>query len=455
MTQTVVNRFEGDPSILDATEVARALGTDPEYGLSSADAAARFAAAGPNELAARAGTPAWRQLLGQFADPLVYLLLASIVVSLVAWALEGAHGAPIEAIVIALIVLANGALGFVQERQAERAVAALQAMAAPTSRVVRDGQELGIPARELVPGDIVLVAEGNAVTADGRLLRAASLTVAEAALTGESEPVLKEVRALATAAPLGDRVNMLLSGTAVTRGHGRAVVTAPGMATELGRIATLLGRTEEERTPLQREIDLVGRVLGITVIVIAIVVVGAILLTSSIESAGALVDVLLIGVSLAVAAVPEGLPAILTVILAIGVQRMARQRAIVKKLSSVETLGSASAICSDKTGTLTRNEMTIQRIVTRSGEVAVSGVGYRPDGDLTVDGRPLAPGALRDEVLGVLTGGSLASDAALREEGETWTARGDPTEIAFLVAERKLRATEDLATRFTRRGEIP
>jgi magnesium-transporting ATPase (P-type) len=444
-----------DPSTVDATDVVRALGTDAEHGLTSEEAAARLARFGPNELALREGTPAWQRLLAQFADPLIYLLLASIVVSLVAWVLEGASHVPVEAIVIALIVVANGVLGFVQERQAERAVAALQALAAPTSRVLRDGRERRIPASDLVPGDVLLLGEGDAVTADGRLLGASSLTVAEAALTGESEPVLKDVAPLTEPSPVGDRLSMVFGGTAVTRGMGRAVVTGTGLATELGRIATLLRQTAEERTPLQREIGTVGRALGIAVIVIGILIVGAILLTSSIKGPTDLVGVLLIGVSLAVAAVPEGLPAILTVILAIGVQRMARERAIVKKLSSVETLGSASAICSDKTGTLTRNEMTIQRIVTRSGTVELSGIGYRPDGELTVDGEGLERGALYDEVRVVLGGGSLANEATLSHRDGAWIPQGDPTDVAFLVAERKLGTTDELAARFTRRGEVP
>jgi len=444
-----------DPSLRDAEEVVRHAGTDPTAGLTSDEAASRLARRGPNRLDAKAAVPAWRRLLAQFTDPLIYLLLAAVVVSTVAWAIEGAEGLPIEAIVIAAIVVANGILGFVQERQAEAAVAALQRMAAPTARVVRDGREQRIGAEEVVPGDILVIGEGDAISADGRLLMSASLTVAEASLTGESEAVLKDPSTLAEPAALGDRLNMVFAGTAATRGRGRAVVTATGMDTEMGRIAEMLEETAEERTPLQREIDLVGRTLGIAVVVIALVVVGAILLTSEIDTASGYVDVMLLGVSLAVAAVPEGLPAILTVILAIGVQRMARRNAIVKKLSSVETLGSASVICTDKTGTLTKSEMTIQRIVTHSGTVDVSGTGYRPEGELTVEGRPLERGDLRSEVRGVLGGGSLASDAILREEDGTWRVHGDPTEAAFLVAERKLGTAEERRARFTRRGEIP
>jgi magnesium-transporting ATPase (P-type) len=444
-----------DPYLLAADDVVRAIGSDAAAGLSPSEAADRLERFGPNRLDAAAAVPAWRRLLAQFADPLVYLLIAAVAVSILAWLFEGAEGLPIEAIVIAAIVVANGILGYVQERQAEEAVAALQRMAAPTARVVRDGAEQRIAAVEVVPGDVMIVGEGDAISADGRLLRSASLTVSEASLTGESEAVLKDPAPIESPSAIGDRLNMVFAGTAVTRGRGRAIVTATGMRTEMGRIAQMLGETEEERTPLQREIDRVGRTLGVAVIVIALVVVGAILLTSEIETASGYVDVMLLGVSLAVAAVPEGLPAILTVILAIGVQRMARRNAIVKKLSSVETLGSASVICSDKTGTLTKNEMTIQRIVTRSGVVDVSGTGYRPEGELTVNGRPLERGPLRSEVRGVLGGGSLANDAILRQEDGTWRIHGDPTEAAFLVAERKLGTTDARASRFTRRGEIP
>lgn len=350
---------------------------------------------------------------------------------------------PFEVIVIVAIVVLNAVLGFVQEARAEQAVAALARMAAPTAGVVRDGGEQRVAAADVVPGDVVLLAEGDAVSADGRLVEAASLMVAEASLTGESEAVLKNCAPLAEPASLGDRVNMVFNGTAVTRGRGRAVVTATGMGTEVGNIARLLGRTEQERTPLQREVDRIGRMLGLAVVAIAIVVMTAILLTADIEEASDLVDVLLVGVSLAVAAVPEGLPAVLSVVLALGVQRMARQRAIVKRLSSVETLGSTSVVCSDKTGTLTQNEMTIEKVVTPSGEVAISGVGYRPEGEVRFDGRRLDDPVLLDEVRLVLGGGCLlANDAVLREDGEGWTVQGDPTDAAFLVAEAKIGLTE-------------
>ena len=445
-----------DPWRRPAEAVAAGLGSDPVRGLGDAEAAARLDRLGPNELEAAAAQPAWRKLLKQFEDPLIYLLLAAIVVSLIAWLADGASGAPWDAIVIAAIVVLNGVLGYVQEARAEEAVAALQRMAVPAASVVRGGREQRIPASAVVPGDVLALAEGDAVAADARLVQARSLMVAEASLTGESEPVLKDVAPLTEPAVLGDRINMVFSGTAVTRGRGRAVVTATGMATEMGNVARLLGRTQQESTPLQREVARIGRTLGLAVIVITIVVVAAILLTADINSAGDFVDVLLVGVSLAVAAVPEGLPAVLSIVLALGVQRMARRRAIVKRLSSVETLGSASVVCSDKTGTLTRNEMTIEKVVTASGEVTVTGSGYRPEGELRVDGRALAEGPLLDEVRALLGAGSLANDAVLQEAGGEWTIQGDPTEAAFLVAEAKVAGlTQTRRARFERVGEVP
>ena len=254
-----------DPWRQDAAEVAAALASDVDQGLSAPEAAARLERYGPNRLDATEPVPPWRKLLAQFADPLVYLLIGAVVVSLVAWVLEGAEGVPFEVIVISAIIVANGVLGYVQEARAEQAVAALQRMAAATAGVRRGGREERVPAADLVPGDVLVLAEGDAVSADARLVEAASLTVAEASLTGESEPVVKGVAPLAGPAALGDRVNMVWSGTAVTRGRGRAVVTATGMATEMGTVARLLGRTEEERTPLQREVDRIGRTLGLAV----------------------------------------------------------------------------------------------------------------------------------------------------------------------------------------------
>src|SRR6266542_1468520 len=412
-----------DPSVTDVRELARLLGTDPVFGLTGQEATRRLAADGPNEIQVVPAVPTWRKVLAQFQDPLIYLLLAAVAVSVAAWAAQGGDSWPVDAIVILAIVVLNAVLGYVQQARAENAGAALRRMTTRTAVVVRDREQVRVPAREVVVGDLLVLAEGDSVAADGRLVSAATLKVAEAALTGESEPVLKDTATLADPVPLGDRLDMVFSGTAVTQGTGRALVTATGMDSEMGHIAGLLHATKEDPTPLQREMARVGRMLGIAVLVIAAVVVATVLLISGVDSAADVVTVLLLGVSLAVAAVPEGLPAILSVVVASGIRRMAAQRAIVKKLSSVETLGSASVICSDKTGTLTKNEMTIERVVTASGETRVTGAGYRPDGRVEHDGE--------------------------------WTIQGDPTEAAFLVAEHKLGSAKARVERFTRVAEVP
>jgi magnesium-transporting ATPase (P-type) len=442
--------------VLDIAEVAEALAVDLDTGLSSAEAARRLAADGPNELRAAPPVPTWRKILAQFRDPLIYLLLAAVAISLLAWVLGGGHSWPVDAIVISVVVLLNAVLGYVQEARAESAVAALQEMTAVTSAVLRDGRMLRIPSEQLVRGDLLVLAEGDAVGADGRLTEAAALRVLEASLTGESQAVEKNVSALPGPVALGDRRCMAFKGTAVAQGTGRAIVTATGMATEMGSIAGMLEATEEEPTPLQSEVGRIGRMLGIAVIIIAVVVVVTVFLISDVRTAADAVTILLLGVSLAVAAVPEGLPAILSVVLALGVQRMASHRAIVKKLSSVETLGSASVIASDKTGTLTKSEMTVQRVMTASGQARVTGIGYAPEGSvITEHGAELTDGPQLAENIVVLSGGSLASNADLQQRDGDWQIQGDPTEAAFLVAERKLGVTERRAQRFERVAEIP
>jgi magnesium-transporting ATPase (P-type) len=447
-------RHVEQPWSLTAADVADGLAVHLTSGLSEQQCSARRAVVGPNELQERPPVPLWRRFGQQLGDPLVVLLLVAVVVSLAVWVVDGASGVPFDAVVIGAIVLLNAVLGLVQESKAERAVQALQRMAAVTSAVLRDGLERRVAVADLVPGDVLLLAEGDAVSADARVVEAAALTVNEASLTGESLPVLKVAEPVASDAPLADRTSMVHSGSAVVSGRGRAVVTATGMATQVGTVARLLDSTEQPATPLQREVDRVGRVLLRAVLVIAVVVMGAVLLTSGVHTAADLVDVLLLGVSLAVAAVPEGLPAILSVVLALGVQRMARQRAIVKRLSSVETLGSASVICTDKTGTLTRGEMTVLAVVTPSGRAQVTGTGYTPSGLLLVDGRPMddADDDLSHEVRRVLLAGALANDAQLRQEESTWLSDGDPTEVALLVAARKLTRALPRATRV---GELP
>jgi magnesium-transporting ATPase (P-type) len=448
--------IDPDPTVVDASSVAQILETSPDRGLTAAEAARRLAVAGPNEIAPAAPVPTWRKLLEHFRDPLIYLLLGAIVVSFAAWLIEGASGWPYEPTVIAAIVVLNAVLGYMQQARAEHAVEALQRMSSPTAAVIRDGVQIRVPAGDLVPGDLLVLAEGDTVAADARLLTAATLKVSEASLTGESESVLKDARTLGQPVALGDRINMVFNGTAVTQGVGRAIVTATGMSTQMGQIADLLHSTREDPTPLQREIARVGRMLGVAVIVIAALATAAIFAFYGVQSVDDVVTALLLGVSLAVAAVPEGLPAVLSVVLALGMQRMASRNAIVKKLSSVETLGSASVVCSDKTGTLTKGEMTIGRVVTSSGELTVSGVGYRPEGRVEHDGGPLEEGSmLWRETAIVLGGGSLASDAIVREQNGDWVIQGDPTEAAFLVAEMKLGTRDRRTGRFQRVGQIP
>ncbi|QHE86244.1 cation-translocating P-type ATPase [Hydrogenophaga sp. BPS33] len=429
---------------------------DGTCGLAAADAEQRRARHGPNAFDVQRPRSAWLNFLDQFRDPLVYLLLIAACVTLVAWWVEAEGGLPVDGIVILSIVALNAVLGFLQEAKSQRAAAALARLASATSGVLRSGTVLRIPSTELVSGDILLLAEGDRVGADARLIDAHALLVQQASLTGESEAVQKQAGELSGEHPLADRHNMVFKGTEVVRGNGRALVTAIGMQTEMGAIAHLLATTPDEATPLQKEVRHIGRVLGGAVLVIATIVILTELWTADIRTWTEAVPVLLLGVSLAVAAVPEGLPAILSLVLALGVQRMAAQKAIVKKLSSVETLGSASVICTDKTGTLTRSEMTIQRVMTASGSSSADGVGYAPEGRMHHKGETLQPGALHSEVVALLSGGSLAGNADLRQDADgNWVIQGDPTEAAFLVAERKLDAHERRLQRFDRIAEVP
>lgn len=469
-----------DPSLADAQAVAASLGVDPNTGLSQAEAERRLAQYGLNELASAPPVPKWKKFLAQFKDPLVYLLLAATGISLIAWFIEKANAAPgaesgeilpFDAIVIVLILIVNAVLGYIQESKAEEAVEALSQMTAPQTNVLRDGKIARINTVDVVPGDMVVLGEGDSIPADGRLLAAASLRVAEASLTGESVPVGKNVDTLAEAKALGDRANMVFNGTSVTQGTGRAIVTSTGMRTQVGKIADLLQATDDDDSPLQKEMNYVSKILGIAVCIIAAVVLVALALTEGFNDIHDVIDSLLLSVSLAVAAVPEGLAAILTVVLALGVRRMAEHHAIVKKLHSVETLGSASVICSDKTGTLTRNEMTVERVVTPSGEVQLTGTGYAPEGrmvaisdaGLTSTPSP-AQEAAQLEAVATLAVGALANDGELREntgagDGSaasdiTWEAVGDPTEVSLIVAARKVKADRKYAN-YTRIGEIP
>jgi Ca2+-transporting ATPase len=435
---------------------ASRLQTDARRGLTDDEARARLTRFGPNELASQPPVPAWRRFLAQFQDVLVILLLIATTISALLWIYERETSLPYEAIAIFAVVLLNATMGYIQESRAEAAVAALRAMSAADAHVIRDGERHTVPASDVVPGDVIVIEEGDTVPADARLIDATALQTAEASLTGESLPVSKDIATIAEDTPLGDRHNMIFSGTAATYGRGTALVTATGMQTEMGRIAGLLEETTEEETPLQRELDRTGKVLGFVVVAIAIVMIGTIILVDHVRGFRAIVDVLILGVALAVAAVPEGLPAVVTAVLSIGVQRMARRNAIVRHLAAVETLGSASVIASDKTGTLTRNEMTVRVVATASGRVMISGSGYAPDGDVTRDGDGAIDGPLRKELEHALAAADRANNASVHEEDGRWVVEGDPTEGALLVAARKCGIHDDaLDARLPRVGEVP
>ncbi len=446
----------GDPFVESAAAVLERLQSDGRTGLSGGEARARLGRFGRNELAQAAPVPGWRKFLLQFADMLVILLMVAGLVSAALWLVERDSALPYEAIAILAIVILNAVMGHLQQSRAEEAVAALKQMSAAQARVLRDGVRQAVPAAEVVPGDIILIEEGDTVPADARLIAVTSLQTAEAALTGESLPVAKQIAPVEAGAALGDRSNMVFSGTSVTYGHGRAVVTATGMQTEMGRIAGLLEEAKAEVTPLQRQLDRVGRGLAIIVVGIAAVMIGTILMVAEVRSLSALFDVLILGVALAVAAVPEGLPAVVTAVLSIGVQRMARRNAIVRHLAAVETLGAADVIASDKTGTLTRNEMTVRAVLTACGRANFTGTGYAPEGEVTCPSGGPVGGELQTLVRRALIVAERANNAVIHERDGQWRVQGDPTEGALIVAARKAGLEGGaMDRRFLRRGEVP
>ena len=457
MSPTVVEPPDADNAYRQRVgEVAATLGTDARRGLSHDEARARLERYGRNALAARNPIPLWRRFLAQFQDALVILLLIATAISAGLWAFEGDSSLPYEAIAILAVVLLNAVMGYIQESRAEAAVAALRAMSAADATVIRSGDRRSVPAAEVVPGDVILIEEGDTIPADGRLVESITLRTAEAALTGESLPVEKDVAPIADEVALGDRHDMVFSGTAAIYGHGAAIVTATGMRTEMGRVAGLLEETSDEATPLQKELDSIGKRLGIIVIAIAIIMIVTIIVVEKIRGLAALIDVLILGVALAVAAVPEGLPAVVTAVLALGVQRMARRNAIVRHLAAVETLGSASVIASDKTGTLTKNEMTVRTVVTASGRVTFDGSGYAPTGEVRREGGGPIDGLLRTELERTLAAADRANNATVQERDGRWIVQGDPTEGALLVAARKVGLEADaLDERLPRIGEVP
>jgi P-type Ca2+ transporter type 2C len=411
-------------------------------GLSGEEAARRLAQHGPNELQTTGGTTALTILAGQLKNIFVIILLAAAAVS-------GVLGHGIESVAIAAIVLFAVLLGFFQEFRAERAIDTLRQMAAPTAAALRNGTETEIPARDLVPGDVVLLRAGDKIPADGRLLEAVNIQVEEATLTGESLSAEKHTLPLVGAnLAVGDRRNTVYMGTAVTYGRGRAVVTATGMETEFGRITGMLQAVETPPTPLQENLDRVGKTIAKAAFVLVLVIVAL-----GVVRGQPILQMVIFGIALAVAVVPEALPAVVTISLALGVQRMLKRNALVRHLPTVETLGSTSVICSDKTGTLTRDEMTARRILVAGQIVAVTGSGYEPTGEL----RPERPGeTVSHAIAELLRGAALASDAQLVQEREQWDIKGDPTEGALVVAAAKAGLDKkDLDRRNPRIAEIP
>lgn len=438
------------------SEILVALATDAGKGLGAEQVRARLQRYGPNKLTAEKALPAWRKLIRQFQDMLVILLLIAAVVSAIVWLYERESALPYEAIAIFAIVLLNAIMGFVQTARAERAIESLRAMSPAEATVLRDGERRTIPAAEVVPGDVLLIEEGDTIPADGRLIQSTALQTTEAALTGESQPVSKDTAQMPFESLLGDRFNMVFSGTVATYGRGRAVVIATGMQTEIGHIAKLLKETSSEITPLQAQLDRTGKLLGLIVIILAIVMITTIIVTEHVTGFSAIVDVLILGVALAVAAVPEGLPTIITVVLSTGIQRMARRNALIRHLAAVETLGSANVIASDKTGTLTKNEMTVRKVMTATGTVNIAGTGYIPEGIVYERPGEALSDAVRFELECALTVADRANNAVLQQDGVRWVVQGDPTEGALLVAARKGGLDPArLDSRFTRLGELP
>ncbi len=404
---------------LNAADALAALETSPR-GLSPDEAARRLRTHGPNRLPEHAPHSALRRFLLQFHNLLIYVLLG-------AGALSALIGYGTDALVILAVVVINAIIGFVQEGRAERALDAIRSMIDPHASVIRDGQRLTLPAEEVVPGDVVMLEAGDRVPADLRLLKARSLKVDEAVLTGESVPVDKAVAPVPERSALGDRLSMAFSGTFVAAGQGTGVAVATGAGTELGRISTMIGQVERLATPLVRQMDHFARQITLAVLVVSALVFAYAVMVQSYTLGDAFMAV----IAIAVSAIPEGLPAVMTITLAVGVQRMAQRNAIVRRLPAVETLGSVSVICSDKTGTLTRNEMMVSEVVTTAGPITVEGVGYRPVGGFQSEGRTINP--FTDRILEQISlAALLCNDSDLRPADGDWIVIGDPMEGALV-----------------------
>lgn len=434
---------------LPIEHVAGRFRTYLETGLNQEEAGGRLKEHGPNELMEKPRPSLFKLLCAQFNNFLVIILIVAAIVSLLL-------GEVIDAVAIMVIVILNALVGVIQESKAEAALAALKKMAAPNAQVIRDGYQITIPSRNLVPGDVVLIEAGNYVPADIRLVESVNLKIDEASLTGESVPAEKDAKViLDKEIPIGDRRNSAFMSTVVTYGRGRGIVAATGMHTQIGLIAEMLQSYEKEETPLQRKLDQLAKMLGVGCFVVCCVIfiwglirdtnLSAIIKDGlsayfSVEK-GDIVNLFMTAVSLAIAAVPEGLPAVVTICLALGMQSMIKRHALIRKLPAVETLGCATVICSDKTGTLTQNEMTVVQGWAGGYRFKVTGEGYSPTGQFLFDGQPIEP-LKYSEISLLLHGASLCNDARLEESGEengkkTWRMVGDPTEGAMIVSSAK------------------
>lgn len=432
--------------LLEEKTILEKLNTDIHTGLSRDTIENRLKEYGYNELKGKKGPSLIEMIFNQFKDYLVLILIIASIISIVL-------GEVTDSIVIMLIILLNATIGVIQESRASKALEALKKIASPEATVIRSGRTIQLPAHKLVPGDIVLIEAGNYIPADLRLFESANLKIDESSLTGESVPVEKDASVVFDKdIPLGDRSNSAYMGTIVTYGRGKGIVVSTGMNTEIGTIAKMLESYEDQETPLQKKLNKLGEILGLA----SLFVCGIVFILGILRGIP-LIDMFMTAVSLAVAAIPEGLPAIVTIVLAMGMQRMVKQHAIIKKLHAVETLGSTTVICSDKTGTLTQNEMTVKEIYIGGKLYSVSGEGYDPKGDFILNDSKVSPN-MDNDLKFLLTTGALCNDAKLvkNEDDNSWQILGDPTEGALIVAAAKAGILKkDLNNTMPRLQEIP